>query len=270
MIMIDITTRFGIEFNPFLKNSKFTLVNTKEFKEVQTRLKYLQETKGFGLITGEPGIGKTTALKLWASELNKSLFKVIYTPLSTLTVLEFYINICQGLGIETPFRKTNIFKAIQDEILRYNIEKHITPVFIFDEANYAKSAILNDLKILFNFDMDSKDRAIVILSGLPQLANILNYSSHEPLRQRIIMNYHMEGLTKTESKEYINVKLQKANASKQIFDDNSLEAIVNASGGIPRLINKYCNASLNIANASGLDLVNIDVFEKAYNDCLIK
>ena len=82
-------------------------------------------------------------------------------------------------------------------------KKRITPVFIFDEANYMKSGILNDLKILFNFEMDSKDYAVVLLVGLPQLNNQLRLSSHEPLRQRIIMSHNLENLNEEEAKRYI-------------------------------------------------------------------
>lgn len=76
----------------------------------------------------------------------------------------------------------------------------MTPVFIFDEANYMKSATLNDLKILFNFEMDSVNKAVIILAGLPQLNNTLRLASHEPLTQRIITNYEMEPLQLEEGK----------------------------------------------------------------------
>ena len=72
------------------------------------------------------------------------------------------------------------------------MKKELHLYFIFDEANYMKSGILNDLKILFNFEMDSKDYAVVLLVGLPQLNNQLRLSSHEPLRQRIIMSHNLE------------------------------------------------------------------------------
>ena len=104
---------------------------------------------------------------------------------------------CAELGAQTAFRKTDNFKIIQDEINRLVLEKRQTPVIIIDEANYIGNAVLNDLKMLFNFEMDSKDRA-VLLSGLPQLNSTLRLSIHEPFRQRIVMNYNLEGMTKAE------------------------------------------------------------------------
>ena len=190
---MDYTARYGLEFNPFLKNSKEVLVETQEYKEVLFRLNYLLTTKGFGLLTGSAGRGKTTAVRNWASGLNTSLYKVVYSSLSTLTVNDFYRNLAAELGAQPAFRKTDNFKIIQDEINRLVLEKRQTPVIIIDEANYIGNAVLNDLKMLFNFEMDSKDRAVVLLSGLPQLNSTLRLSIHEPFRQRIVMNYNLEG-----------------------------------------------------------------------------
>ena len=74
---MDYTSRYGLEFNPFLKNSKDILVETQEFKELRFRLDYLLSTRGFGLLTGSPGRGKTTAIRSWAQSLNPSLYKVV-------------------------------------------------------------------------------------------------------------------------------------------------------------------------------------------------
>ena len=86
---MDYLRRFGIEFNPFLK-SKDIKIELSEYKQLLFRLKHLEEIKGIGIITGEPGLGKTTAVRYWCNTLNKSLYKMIYIPHSTLTVMEFY------------------------------------------------------------------------------------------------------------------------------------------------------------------------------------
>ena len=184
--MMDYTARYGLEFNPFLKNSKEVLVQTQEYRETRFRLDYLLSTRGFGVLTGSAGKGKTTAVRSWAASLNPSLYKVIYSSLSTLTVMDFYRNLASELGAVPSYRKTENFKLIQEEITRLVLEKRQIPVIIMDEANYIGTAILNDLKILFNFEMDSRDRAVVLLSGLPQLNTPLRLGIHEPLRQRSI------------------------------------------------------------------------------------
>ena len=80
---MDYTARYGLEFNPFLKNSKEVLVETQEYKEVLFRLNYLLTTKGFGLLTGSAGRGKTTAVRNWASGLNTSLYMKCYNKVVT-------------------------------------------------------------------------------------------------------------------------------------------------------------------------------------------
>ena len=163
--------------------------------------------------------------------------------------MEFYRNLVTSLGQEPFFRKADNCRTIQTEITRLVLEKKMTPIIIIDEANHISNAILNDLKILFNFEMDSRDRAVILLAGLPQLNNTLRLGVHEPLKQRIIMNYNMDVLSKEEARTYILGKLKGAGCNQPVFEDNALEAIVNASGGIPRMINKLCNGSFLIANS---------------------
>lgn len=264
---MDYTARYGFEFNPFLKNSKEVLVKTLEYKELQFRLNYLLSTKGFGILTGGAGKGKTTAVRSWVSSLNPALYKVIYSSLSTLTVMDFYRNLAAELGAVPAYRKTENFKLIQDEINRLTIEKRQTPVIIMDEANYIGTAILNDLKILFNFEMDSRDRAVILLAGLPQLNNTLRLGIHEPLRQRVVMNYNLEGLSKEEGRLYIQEKLKGAGCTQTVFEENAMEAVLNAANGTPRVINKLCNASLLVGNSRNLNVITADAVMQAVSDC---
>ena len=260
-------TRYGLEFNPFIKNSKEILVHTTEYKETLFRLDYLAKTKGFGILTGSPGRGKTTAIRTWSSTLNPSLYKVVYSSLSTLTPNDFYRNLVKELGSEPAFKKPDNFRIIQEEITRLSLEKRKTPIIIIDEANYINNAILNDLKILFNFEMDSRDRAAILLAGLPKLNSTLQLQIHEPLKQRIVMNYNLEGLSKEEGKTYISEKLIGAGCNQTIFEEAAVEAILNAADGTPRLINKYCNMSMLLGDTHKANLITTDIVMQAINDC---
>ena len=256
----------SLEFNPFLKNSKEILFEGTEYTEAKFRLDYLARTKGFGLLTGAPGRGKTTLVRSWSAGLNPSLYKVIYTSLSTVTVNDFYRNLAASLGAQPSYRKTENFHIIQEEINRLALDKRKTPVIIIDEANYIKNAVLNDLKILFNFEMDSRDRAVILLVGLPQLNNTLQLSIHEPLRQRIIMNYNVDGYSKEEGRAYIKWKLKKAGCTDPVFDDAAIEAILNASDGTARVISKLCNTSLVIGHSQSANRITADIVMQAIND----
>ncbi len=191
---------------------------------------------------------------------------MIYSSLATLTVNEFYKHLAEQLGLELRFQKRDNFWIIQNEINRYSIEKRITPVIIIDEANSINNGILNDLKLLFNFDMDSKDRAVVLLVGLPQLNNTLRLVANEPLRQRITMNYHLDGLTKEEAKTYVTSKLRGAKCFTTLFSEDALEGVINTANGMPRMINKICSACLLIAHNQSLNEINNDVVMLAVNE----
>lgn len=263
---MDYIGRYGLDFNPFIKNTHDIMVETSEHREITYRLKYLLNNKGFGVITGGPGRGKTTIVRNWVKALNPSLYKVVYISLSTLNVNEFYKYLAAEMGLEAVHRKTDNFKLIQNEINRHALEKRITPVIIIDEANYINNGILNDFKMLFNFDMDSRDRAVILLVGLPQLNNTLRLVANEPLRQRISMNYNLESLSKEEAKEYISAKLNGARCNTQIFNENALESIINASNGIPRVINKICNSCLIIGNSKNANIIDADIVMLAVNE----
>ena len=264
--MIDYAARYGLEFNPFEKNAKTIPVATAETNELSLRLDYLGGTKGFGVITGEPGRGKTSGVRLWSKALNPSLFKVTYNTLSTLTVMDFYRQIATGLGAEPKFRKNDLFNDIQKEVKRFALEKRITPVIIIDEADKLSHKVLSDLQIMFNFEMDSRDLAIILLVGQPQLNTTLNQNTHESLRQRIVMNYHMDGLSKEDGRMYIAKKLEGAGSRQTVFNENALEAILNSANGTARMINKICDRSMLIGAEHGSAIIDADTVLKAVDD----
>ena len=255
--MSDYTSHFGLEFDPFLKNSKPVFIHTSDAKEASHRLGILTRTKGFGLLTGAPGTGKTSAVRNWSSNLNPSLYKIIYSSLSTLTVQEFYKHLALNLGVQPSYRKVDNFRLIQEEISRCWFSKRITLVFVMDEANHISP---------FNFEMDSQDRAIILLVGLPQINHTLRLNAHEALRQRIVMNYNMEGLSKAEGRSYISEMLRHAGSTFPVFEDCAIEAILNKANGIPRVINRLCSSSLLIADSLGKKVVSIDAVTSAIDD----
>ncbi len=266
---MNYTGRYGMDFNPFIKNSKEILVETADYKEAIYRLNYLLNIKGFGVITGQPGTGKTTTIRNWTLSLNSSAYKVIYICMSTLTVMEFYRQLARELGVEPFHKKVDNFKAIQEVIVRYEREKRMTLVIVLDEAQYIKNSTLNDLKLLFNFEMDSQDKAVILLVGLPQLNNTLRLNVHEPLRQRITMNYYIEPLSKEETKHYIQERLKAAGSYQEVFDTQALEAISNASKGIPRMINKICNSCLMFGNSKNINIIDMKTVMDSINDIVL-
>jgi type II secretory pathway predicted ATPase ExeA len=249
-----------IKFNPFSGSSQGNYCfESDDFKQATARLKHLYEIKGFGLFTGNSGTGKTHTIKTSVEALNPGLFKVFYAPLSSVTVLEFYRGIAIGLGIEPPHKKIDLFNVIQERIISFAKDKRITPVIVCDEAQYLSNKILNDLKIILNFDMDSEKHAVVILSGQTALATTLSMGAHEALAQRIPINYTFTGLSQNEMAEYIVSKLKSCGISQTIFPDNALEALWGCCAGSPRVLNSLAENCLRIGAQKGVKLIDTDI-----------
>jgi general secretion pathway protein A len=231
-------TYYSLAKTPFSKDLRpEQAFQSTNYLEALNGLAYLQKTKGIGLLIGDPGVGKTFTLRSFTESLNPALYHVVYFPLSTGGVMDFYRGLAYGLGEEPKHRKVDLFRQIQQGIERMSSEQKITPVFILDEMHMAKDAFLNDLAILFNFQMDSTNPFILILAGLPHLKTRLNLNHHRPLSQRIIMRYHMQALTKEDTCAYIDHHLKLAGAKMPIFTQPALEAIALRSQGWPRVIN---------------------------------
>jgi len=252
-----LTAYWEMQFNPFSKQASGKQpFESEDFKQAAARLKYLCEIKGIGLFTGQAGVGKTFAIKKFTDGLNPSLYKAFYLPLSSLTVLEFYRAVALGLGIVPPYKKIDLFNAIQERILSMSRDRRITTVIICDEGQYLSSKILNDLKIIINFNMDSENHAAFLISGQPTLASTLSMCTHEALAQRIVVNYAFNGLSKAEMPEYINSRLKLCGVRDPIFTESALEALWGCCGGSPRVVNSLAERCLIIGsqkNARAID-----------------
>ena len=248
---------YGLTFNPFDKEIESDkLYQGGDLKELEQRLKYMLDNRGIGLIVGEPGMGKSTCLRKFADNTNRSLYKVCYLPITTLTVKDFYQGICTMLGVTKRYRKVDMFFEIQSAVNSLYYDQRITPVFIVDEIHMASSAILDDLRILFNFKMDSANPFVLILAGQPQIRNKLMLTTSYPLKQRIVMRYTMQGLTKEECTDYLRSRIKIAGCSREVFTPGAAEAVYNISGGAPRVVNNIATAALMYSAAKRADAVD--------------
>ena len=260
---------FNLLYDPFLKNNADKCIfESSDFRELNFCLNRLLDIKGFALITGDPGLGKTTALRMFAHNLNKNLYKVIYIPITSLTNMDLIYLLVKELGLVPTNRKSTNIKTIQKAILDF-ASRGITPFIIFDEANYLSSSFLNDLKMIFNFKMDSYNNFVVILAGLPFILSTLSSILHEPLRQRIGINYSFQGLSKSEAESYIRNKLSSAGGSENIFDEGALNYIVDSAKGKPRVIDLIMTNALLVASMNQTHLITKKVADDAIQLCSI-
>lgn len=258
---------YGLEFNPFVKEIDTSIAfESNDLKMLNNRLNYIKENKGIGLITGNPGTGKTFAIRNFINKLNKNLYKSIYICMSTLTVMEFYKQLCNCLNIEPKFKKVDMFNDIQERIIDLVNNKKVNVIIIIDEAQYLNTSILNDLKLLFNFELDSRNYVSLILVGQPVLNHVLNRTIFEALKQRITISYNLNGISKNELIEYINSRIKIAKGNEGIFNEQTLEAIYNVSNGSIRVANNVITKCLIIGKSKDKISIDIDDVMEASNE----
>lgn len=250
--------------NPFRKDIPVSqLFESEDLRSFLARMSYFKQTLGLAVVYGRPGMGKTTAWRAFTNELNSQLFTVIYQPLTSLTVLEFYRGLCQRCGLESAFKRVDMFQRLQEHM--HNLSrKKVVPVFILDEAQFLSQAILNELRMLFNFHMDSKDYAMLILCGQNHFIGQLNFHGNEPLRQRISVHYEFQGLSDSEVSTYVQALLRHAGVEDPLFTPDALQALTNLCAGSPRTLDVPVEKSLILGYQNKTRSLDADTIRQAH------
>jgi general secretion pathway protein A len=223
---------FGFKKTPFSDSPDAKqLFASQTWSQVKTRLEFLAQHHGVGLITGEVGAGKSTAARVFTATLNSSLYKILYVHFSSGSALD-------------------LLRQIAGAVVRLNQSKKQHPILICDEAHLLPHPALEQLPLLLNFDMDSSRYLTLLLVGQPLLRRTLSLQMHEALRQRIGVQYHLEGLTREELDAYLTQQLKAAGVSQPLFDDTARQGMYQATKGIPRKVNKLAMTALRLAAAS--------------------
>lgn len=260
------TSYYGMCSNPFLKEiNTENYFPSEDFLELTNRFNYLKEIKGVGVFTGQPGYGKTFAIRSFINNLNKDLYKVIYISATPgITVFDFFKEICKSLSFEIGnYFKLDMYYNIQRQIKNLVEVYKITPIIIIDDAHNLSRSILKNLKVLFDFEMDSKDYTILMLIGHPELKSELSKLVYESLQQRIIVNYNMNGLSRTEVKDYIKTRFEIANVNANIFTDDGLNALYSCSKSSPRRLNTLIINSLMLGYQNKQNYIDSEIVLKA-------
>ena len=231
--------------------------------ELATRISYLIELRGIGLVTGEPGSGKTTTCRKVVSGLHSGLYRVIYTPLSTGNVMDLYKSLSWELGLSTERSRAALFRSIRTEITRLCHEAKTRPVIVIDEAHHLRSDVLEDLRLLTNYAMDSDNRMCLLLIGQAELRRRLRMAVHEAFNQRVVVRHHHVGLAVDEVGPYLAHLLRLAGTELPLFEDAALQAIHQATSGALRMVNAYAHHSLNAAALDGSKTVTIEHVQAA-------
>ena len=259
---------YGFTKNPFDKQflSEKDAFISKDHKEATDRLTYLKNIRGIGILTAAPGFGKTFALRCFARSLDRNLHEVAYICLSTVSVTEFYRQFCGALGIDAPYGKPAMFKAIQDRLYHLYKEKKKPFMLIIDEANELSSSILKDLKMIMNYEFDSMNCFTLVLAGEPHLNNILEKPIHEALRQRIAVHYSYSGLSDLETEQYLLHKLRIAGVADSILGVGTLPALIGYAQGCPRLLDNLMSQALMLGAQLQKPRLDAEIMMAAAND----
>ena len=239
---------FNLTGMPFSKEiGTEQLIELPSVEMALSSAKLLVETRGIGLLTGKSGSGKSCLLRLLKASLNPALYKVIYCCHSSIGLHEFYTHLANGLGLPPRGRRATLFRAAKERIHSLHISRKIHPVLLLDEAHLLSHDILQEIRLLTNFEIDSVNALTVLLCGQESLNLAFGLSMLESLANAITINIKMDSLPAEEVFSYIEKRLADCGNSSAAFSKPALTLIHQASAGVFRSIGIIAWAAMHKA-----------------------
>jgi type II secretory pathway predicted ATPase ExeA len=261
---------YGLQEPPFdlTPNPRFLFLSTRQ-REALSNLRYaLATSKGFTLILGEAGTGKTTLVRTALGELGDTPSRYMLVNNPTLGREEFYEFLTHGFGLspEAARSKTRFLAELQQAVEARYAAGGLTGLII-DEAQSMPHALLEEIRLLGNIETATTKLLNIVLSGQPELADRLNDLSLRQLKQRIALRCELQPLALDETAAYISGRLRIAGgAPGEIFTRETVVRIHRASAGIPRTINVLCDNALIGGFAAQVKPIPVDVVEEVCAD----
>jgi len=236
---------FGLEENPFAQtpNPRYFYASPMH-SEAISRLTYaINRKRGFALITGEIGSGKTTVCRTALRSIDRRARVALITS-TYLTRQELLIALCEEFEAEpVRRRKVNYLRALQHYLIdQYRNDRLV--VLVLDEAQNLSPPVLEEVRMLSNLETEEDKLIQIVLLGQPELARKIDTPELEQLRQRIAVRYHLIPLDRAETGRYIQHRLEVAGGGKVRFQEKAYGAVYEASGGVPRIINSVSEGCL--------------------------
>ena len=258
---------FGFERSPFeLSPDPSFFLPLENSKEALASIYYgLCQRKGFVVMTGEVGTGKTLVIRCLLELLKRQQipFANIFNP--RLSDIDFLRYVSFDLGIKvTEGSKSSLLHGLYNFLL-VQLQKGLTTVLVVDEAHQAPLEVLEEIRLLTNLETGQQKLIQIVLAGQPEFDDKLDSFELRQLKQRIAIRCRLKPYTIMETRQYIERRLTRAGAgstARAIFPLETVEAIHQYSSGIARLINSICDQSLIAAYARELRSVPVTVIDE--------
>lgn len=258
---------FGFNEEPFgvTPDPKFIYMSKRHEEALAHIMFGIKEHRGFVMLTGEIGSGKTTLIRYLLSTLNeKTHSSIVLNPM--VDPLDFLKLINHDFGIEG---KSITQKDLMDSLNNFLIECYSNgekAVLVIDEAQEMSIECLEFVRLLSNFETDTHKLLQVVLVGQPELKELIQGERLRQLDQRISVRYHLQPLDEKDTGRYIKHRLKVAGGESLIFPKGVIKAIYKASRGIARLINLYVDRALMLAYAEGKHKITTTLIKKTLKE----
>jgi general secretion pathway protein A len=248
---------FGFSKIPFTKHMWATkMFDASAQRELIDSLHLWLETRGIAIVYGAPGVGKSISLRRFKAELDDRRYDLFYLYNLRITTTGFLRSLCRSLGLPLLYHQADLFDAISTCLAQYEERSRKHPILVFDDGDGLSDPLLELLRLLGNFVMDSEDRSSFILSGSQRLALKLKQPQNEAFRQRVVFSHSLRGFSIDDARNYIRFHIARSEGPKDLFTDEAIQLIFQMAKGLPRVINQI--ALQTIIRAAVLRVDHID------------
>jgi type II secretory pathway predicted ATPase ExeA len=270
-LKIMYTSYYNLKIKPFQMSSDAVFIWLGEkHKEALASFRHeILDNKGFLLLTGDVGTGKTTLINaLIASLSNEIIYASVPDP--SLDKLDFFNYIAAAFGISGEFASKGKFLASFSTFLQRAYENKKKVLLIIDESQHMTQDLLEEIRLLSNIvTTDNIPLLNVFFVGQDGFNEIIRRPENRAVAQRITLNYRIEPLTIEETGKYIQHRLRIAGTTEKIFNTSAVKAIYNFSEGFPRKINVICDRCLMCGYAEDQKIISSSIVKESTRDLQI-
>lgn len=232
--------------------------------QLKQRFEWLLHSPGIGLITGEPGVGKTAALRSLTAALNPHRYMVLYQAETDFGRIDIYRGLARALGLEPGYRRAQLWRDIKQRVHELVDTRQVMPLWIIDEAQNLPSEFFRDFPAFLNFAFDSRDLLSVWLLGHPALAQTLDRAPYAALASRIQVRVALKPVVERERfAQLIAHALKSAGCQHTLLADSGLELLRQASKGLPRQAGRILCTAMRLAVPRGLNHLPDEIVQHA-------